>query len=87
MSTSHKIQWVARETVRYEDGPIKLDLSCYFDPNTKSYTAILGSDSDIATSELERIESRIKDYLSARWFLGFRVGSYGVHVIRSQHAA
>ena len=87
------VRWVGKEAVRYQLGPLAADVQCYFDPERKSYLAVLrdmgmrhGQIVRLTAEEMNEVEVGLRDYLGSWRFLGLRLGTYEVTVEREQHA-
>ena len=91
MGHTYSVGLVARETVRYSDGELSLDMDCYRDPSNDSYMVVIGDKGTSAgqpwhltVDELRVVEDRVKTHLEVKRLFGFAIGRRAVSVVRSQ---
>ena len=91
MGHTYAVRQVGKETVRYSDDELSLDMDCYRDPSNGSYMVVIGDRGisagqprHLTFDELRVIEERVKTQLEIKRLFGFAVGRRAVNVVRGQ---
>ena len=91
MGHTYSVRRIGRETVRYSDGELSLDMDCYRDPSNGSYMVVIGDNGisaghplHLTVDELRVVEDRVRTQLEIKRVFGFAVGRRAVNIVRSQ---
>lgn len=89
-----RVRWIGKEVVRCDAGDFSCEVPCYFDPDRKAFTVVLGDlavrgglPSLLTGSEAAQVEKALVEALGVRRFFGFAVGRRDVYVQRQQQVS
>ena len=93
-SQKYHVRWIGKEAVRCSADDFSCEVSCYYDPGRKAFTAVLGDlalrgglPSRLTDAEAAQVEKALVEALGVRRLFGLAVGRKDVYVQRQQQVS
>lgn len=93
-SQKYHVRWIGKEVVRCSAGDFLCYVPCYYDPDRKALTAVLGDlalrdglSSRLTDDEAAQVERALVEALGVRRLFGLAIGSKDVYVSRQQQVS